>query len=47
MSLTKTADVLGNNSYAGPAFLRLRQVLAIYPVSRSTWFLGIQHGLRL
>lgn len=26
-------------------FLRLRQVLAIFPVSRSTWLAGVKSGL--
>jgi predicted DNA-binding transcriptional regulator AlpA len=33
-----------HTKYPAPSFLRLRQVLAIIPVSRSTWWAGCKTG---
>jgi predicted DNA-binding transcriptional regulator AlpA len=39
------ASLPTQNSFIQNSFLRLRQVLALIPVSKSAWYLGIQQGL--
>lgn len=33
-----------SNQTVTPEFLRLRDVLAIFPVSKSTWWMGVKTG---
>jgi prophage regulatory protein len=42
--VSEAATVSANDICTGDRLLRLRQVLEIVPVSRSTWFAGIRSG---
>ena len=33
-----------NNQFPATGFVRLPQILAVYPVSRSTWWAGVKSG---
>ena len=33
-----------NNQFPTTGFVRLPQILAVYPVSRSTWWAGVKSG---